>query len=276
MKRKIGTVMAMILFLVSAVPIMTSAAPLALRVEVNGERIYFPDEQPYVDKAQRVQVPVRFVSEALNAKVDWTAATKTVTVKLDSDTLTLVLGKKDYDVNGEKRQMDTAANRVGGRTFVPLRFVSEGLGASVKWDSAVSTVYISTSGFVDDVKKPETDETKNEVYEETIHGFKVKQNTGSELDIWKGSGTGHTALFILSITFSTRGADYGMQVQEVEDILSQKVEAKTVTSVMNYVKTKKKEEPELPLKIFKDDNYEIYVDSSINSSIVVTVFNKNR
>ncbi|MDN4068707.1 copper amine oxidase N-terminal domain-containing protein [Paenibacillus vini] len=274
MKRKIGTVMAMILFLVSAVPMMTSAAPLALRVEVNGERIYFPDEQPYVDKAQRVQVPVRFVSEALNAKVDWTAATKTVTVKLDSNLLTLVLGKKEYDVNGKKLQMDTAATRVGGRTFVPLRFVSEGLGASVKWDSKVSTVYISTSGFVDDVKKPETDETKNEVYEETIHGFKVKQNTGSELRIYEGSGTGDTALFSLSITFSTRGADYGMQVQEVEDILSQKVETKTVQSIMNYVKTKKKEEPELPLKIFKDNNYQIFVISNINSDIVVTIFNK--
>ncbi|MEK5479434.1 copper amine oxidase N-terminal domain-containing protein [Paenibacillus sp. FSL R5-0407] len=274
MKRKIGTVMAMILFLVSAVPMMTSAAPLALRVEVNGERIYFPDEQPYVDKAQRVQVPVRFVSEALNAKVDWTAATKTVTVKLDSNLLTLVLGKKEYDVNGKKLQMDTAATRVGGRTFVPLRFVSEGLGASVKWDSKVSTVYISTSGFVDDVKKPETDETKNEVYEETIHGFKVKQNTGSELRIYEGSGTGDTALFSLSITFSTIGADYGMQVQEVEDILSQKVETKTVQSIMNYVKTKKKEEPELPLKIFKDNNYQIFVISNINSDIVVTIFNK--
>lgn len=274
MKRKIGTVMAMILFLVSAVPMMTSAAPLALRVEVNGERIYFPDEQPYVDKAQRVQVPVRFVSEALNAKVDWTAATKTVTVKLDSDMLTLVLGKKEYDVNGKKLQMDTAATRVGGRTFVPLRFVSEGLGASVKWDSKVSTVYISTSGFVDDVKKPETDETKDEVYEETIHGFKVKQNTGSELDIWKGTGEKGSSLFILSITFSTRGSDYGMQVQEVEDILSQKVDAKTVASIMNYVKTKKKEEPELPLKKFKDDTYEIYVMSNINSSIVLTIFNK--
>lgn len=274
MKRKIGTVMAMILFLVSAVPMMTSAAPLALRVEVNGERIYFPDEQPYVDKAQRVQVPVRFVSEALNAKVDWTAATKTVTVKLDSNLLTLVLGKKEYDVNGKKLQMDTAATRVGGRTFVPLRFVSEGLGASVKWDSKVSTVYISTSGFVDDVKKPETDETKNEVYEETIHGFKVKQNTGSKLRIWEGTGVKDDALFILSITFSTRGSDYGMQVQEVEDILSQKVEAKTVQSIMNYVKTKKKEEPELPTKIFKDDNYKIYVESKINSSIVLTIFNK--
>lgn len=274
MKRKIGTVMAMILFLVSAVPMMTSGAPLALRVEVNGERIYFPDEQPYVDKAQRVQVPVRFVSEALNAKVDWTAATKTVTVKLDSNLLTLVLGKKEYDVNGKKLQMDTAATRVGGRTFVPLRFVSEGLGASVKWDSKVSTVYISTSGFVDDVKKPETDETKNEVYEETIHGFKVKQNTGSKLRIWEGTGVKDDALFILSITFSTRGSDYGMQVQEVEDILSQKVEAKTVQSIMNYVKTKKKEEPELPTKIFKDDNYKIYVESKINSSIVLTIFNK--
>ncbi|WP_211022785.1 copper amine oxidase N-terminal domain-containing protein [Paenibacillus sp. Marseille-P2973] len=270
MKRKIGTVMAMILFLVSAVPMMTSAAPLALRVEVNGERIYFPDEQPYVDKAQRVQVPVRFVSEALNAKVDWTAATKTVTVKLDSNLLTLVLGKKEYDVNGKKLQMDTAANRVGGRTFVPLRFVSEGLGASVKWDSKVSTVYISTSGFVDDVKKPETE---NEIVEETIQGFKVKHNTGSQLRITKNSeylDEGY-AFLSLNIRFAKNGANYEMQVQEVEEILSQKIDENTVKAIMNYVKTKNKVEQELKMKTFEDNKYMIMVGSSINSNIGITV-----
>ena len=40
--------------------------------------------------------------------------------------------------------MDTEALLKEDRTFVPVRFVSEGLGARVDWDSAVRTVYIDT------------------------------------------------------------------------------------------------------------------------------------
>ncbi|MFD1175458.1 copper amine oxidase N-terminal domain-containing protein [Paenibacillus puldeungensis] len=74
-----------------------------------------------------MQVPVRFVSEALGAEVKWDGPTKTVTINQDSNVITLILGKKPYDINGQTKQMDTSAQRVGGRTFVPLRFVSEGL-----------------------------------------------------------------------------------------------------------------------------------------------------
>ncbi|GIO85890.1 hypothetical protein J25TS5_28220 [Paenibacillus faecis] len=243
-------------------------------MEINGERIYFPDEEPNVDKAQRVQVPVRFVSEALGAKVGWNSGTKTVTVELGTDKVVLVLDQKTYDVNGEQKRMDTAAARVGGRVFVPLRFVSEGLGASVKWDSAVSTVYISTSGFVDVREKPKDDQ-KDQVVEESINGFKVKYNTGSNLGISPGSRIEKgRAFLILSIRFAMEGSDYNMQVQEVEDILKQKVEEKTVNEIMKYVKTKTKEEQELKMKTFTDKNYEINVGSNINSNIVLNLYMK--
>lgn len=274
MKQKIGVLMATILLLVSVLPVVATAAPLPLRVEVNGERVNFPDEEPYADKAQRVQVPVRFVSEALGAKVEWASATKTVTITRDSDTLVLVLGQSSYEVNGEKKLMDTKASRTGGRVFVPLRFVSEGLGASVKWDSVVRTVYISTAGFTEDYEKPkeETVET-GEVREEIMHGFKVKHNTGSKLDVERGTGKGFQAILTLSMRFYDFGeGNYDMQVKEIEEILSQKVEKETVDSILKYVKKKTKEEQELEMKIFSDKNYEIFVGSHINSDIVLTVY----
>src|SRR5690606_27099275 len=134
------------------------------------------DEQPYVDKAQRVQVPVRFDSEAQGAKVGWDEASKTDTVNLDSNPMVLELGSKKYIVNGVEKQMDTAAEWVGGRSFVPLRVISEGLDASVKWDSAVRTVNINTAGFDPSEVKLESDQ----VVEKDLHGFKVKYNTGSQ------------------------------------------------------------------------------------------------
>ncbi|MUG44356.1 copper amine oxidase N-terminal domain-containing protein [Paenibacillus woosongensis] len=275
MKKRIATALAMLLLLMGLVPVLTAAKPLPLRVEVNTNRIYFPDEQPYVDKAQRVQVPVRFVSEALGAKVGWNAATKTVTVDLDSNRVVLVLGSKKYTVNGVEKQMDTAAERVGGRTFVPLRFISEGLGASVKWDSAVRTVYINTAGF----DPSEVKQGSDQVVVEDMYGFKVRQNTGSMLEASKGpydrfNNNKNKSLMNLLIILTLEGADYEAQVQEVEDILIQKIDEKTVKSIIKYVQTKTTIEPELKMKIFTDDTYEIFVGADINSDISITVFYK--
>lgn len=268
MKKRIAAALAVLLLLMGLVPAMSIAKPLPLRVEVNTNRIYFPDEQPYVDKAQRVQVPVRFVSEALGAKVGWNATTKTVTVDLDSNRVVLVLGSKKYTVNGVEKQMDTAAERVGGRTFVPLRFISEGLDASVKWDSAVRTVYINTAGF----DPSEVKQVSEQIVD--LHGFKVKYNTGSQLGIKEGEGKGTKALMVLLVEFTVIGANYEMQLEEVEDILSQKVDEKTVKSVMDYVRTKKTREPELKAKEFTDDTFTIIVASNINSSIDISIYYK--
>jgi hypothetical protein len=122
----------------------TSFAQLPLRVVVNGNRVNFPDAEPFIDDNGRTQVPVRFVSEALGAEVGWEGSTKTVTISQGDKEIKIVIGKKDYTINGEKSLMDTEALLKEDRTFIPIRFVSEGLGARVDWDSAVRTVYIDT------------------------------------------------------------------------------------------------------------------------------------
>ena len=122
----------------------TSFAQLPLRVVVNGNRVNFPDAEPFIDDNGRTQVPVRFVSEALGAEVGWEGSTKTVTISQGDKEIKIVIGKKDYTINGEKNLMDTEALLKEDRTFVPVRFVSEGLGARVDWDPAVRTVYIDT------------------------------------------------------------------------------------------------------------------------------------
>src|SRR5690606_27704058 len=83
-------------------------------------------------------------SEALGAEVGWEGSTKTVTISQGDKEIKIVIGKKDYTINGEKNLMDTEALLKEDRTFVPVRFVSEGLGARVDWDPAVRTVYIDT------------------------------------------------------------------------------------------------------------------------------------
>ena len=50
---------------------------------------------------------MRFVSEALGAEVGWEGSTKTVTISQGDKEIKIVIGKKDYTINGEKNLMDT-------------------------------------------------------------------------------------------------------------------------------------------------------------------------
>ncbi|MDP4133016.1 MAG: stalk domain-containing protein [Bacillota bacterium] len=87
-------------------------------------------------------VPVRFVSEALGATVKWNAETKTVTIN-DKDTrIQLVIDSHRANVGNKYYSLVTPATIIGGCTMVPIRFVSEILGADVAWDDDARTVTI--------------------------------------------------------------------------------------------------------------------------------------
>ncbi|MCX7745558.1 MAG: copper amine oxidase N-terminal domain-containing protein [Clostridia bacterium] len=115
-----------------------------ISVNVDGKNIQFPDAKPFIDKSSRTLVPVRFVSEALGAKVKWDGKTQKVTITKGKDTIVMKIGEKKALKNNVQKVFDTKAVLSGGRTFVPLRFVSETLGAEVKWIGILKTVVIKS------------------------------------------------------------------------------------------------------------------------------------
>jgi len=86
-------------------------------------------------------VPIRVVSETLNAKVDWDEATKEVTVTDNENIVTLLIGSNEAKINSENVSLDVAPKIINDFTYVPLRFISEGLGASVAYSEGVSADY---------------------------------------------------------------------------------------------------------------------------------------
>ena len=86
-------------------------------------------------------VPMRKIFEDVGAVVEWDDATKTVTAKrkvsdnygVDETTVSLTIGSNKITINGEETTMDVVPQIVGGRTMVPVRFISEALGAKVEW-----------------------------------------------------------------------------------------------------------------------------------------------
>lgn len=292
--KKTGLALMSLILMLTMIPAMSSAASkLPLRVDLNGERIVFPDAQPYVDKNNRVQVPVRFVSEALGAKVGWNSKAQKVTINLDSNQIVLTLGKKAYTVNSETKQMDTVALRKANRTFVPLRFVSEALGAQVKWDSSNYMVEITTgsgSGSLttgdgtNDTKIPtswEEWEASRNVEGKSdklkVEGFSFNNVYNSGLGV-DGSDydpkTKKGALLQIILVYGSIYADVDQQEKDLEALLSQRVDQKTVDSVMNYVRKKKNREDELLEKTFTDDTFKVVVESQTYNDIHLVVWYK--
>lgn len=115
-----------------------------IHVEVDQVRVDFDGTQPQIVNG-RVMVPLRGVFEKLGAQADWTAYNETVTVtKADTD-IVLKIGDDHAAVNGRHVYFDAPAINEKGRTLVPVRFLSETLGANVYWNSSVSTVEIGSA-----------------------------------------------------------------------------------------------------------------------------------
>lgn len=120
------------------------AATETVRVTLNGEQIFFPDAQPFIDKRDRVLVPIRFVSEALGATVNWEAENQTAIINKERDEIRYTVYKVFASLNGEMVVMDTFGILKDERTMVPIRFISEMLGCNVAWDDNTNTVIITT------------------------------------------------------------------------------------------------------------------------------------
>jgi len=87
-------------------------------------------------------VPLRFIAEAFGATVNYDATTKGITITLGDMNITMQIGNTTVMVNGKSYTIDAPPVIVKGRTFVPVRFVAEILGATVEYDATTRTVKI--------------------------------------------------------------------------------------------------------------------------------------
>ena len=111
---------------------------------VNNQLVDMKDAAPFAQD-NRTFVPFRALGEALGAKVDYDQDAKTVTYKLGSSEIVMTLGSKDYTVNGVKKTMDVAPFAKDNRTYVPVRFVGEGLGFTVTGLTNANGQYVAVA-----------------------------------------------------------------------------------------------------------------------------------
>ncbi|MGG4216694.1 stalk domain-containing protein [Paenibacillus jamilae] len=139
--KRFGVALLSTLVLTSAFANLAGAQSGDIKVIINGVTQQYT-QSPLVSQNTTL-VPLRGVFESLGAQVEWDSKAKKVTASKNDDTLTLNIGSKLAYKNSNPVQLDAATQIQKGQVLVPLRFVSQSLGAKVNWDQTTRTVTIS-------------------------------------------------------------------------------------------------------------------------------------
>ncbi len=117
-----------------------AAAAKTIILQIGSTAVLVDDQAIINDVApvihnDRTLVPIRVITEALGGQVAWNEAAKEVALTVNGKEIKMTIGKvlEKYGV---------APVIIGGRTFVPVRFVADELGAVTTWDDATKTVAI--------------------------------------------------------------------------------------------------------------------------------------
>jgi hypothetical protein len=125
------------------------ATPEQLLLTVDDRQMIIDGENRLMDVPPtivggRTLVPVRFISEALNASVLWDGVTRNVTVIQGQSWMDLWPGEDMMVVDGIRLNLDVAPQLINNRTMLPLRAVAQSLSLDVHWDPVTRQITLTS------------------------------------------------------------------------------------------------------------------------------------
>ncbi|WP_322907023.1 copper amine oxidase N-terminal domain-containing protein [Paenibacillus campi] len=103
-----------------------------VHLSINGENVKTDYEAYIVRATQTAYVPIRFVTEALGGTVSWDKTKQQVTIhSKDKKDIILTVGSNVAYVDGAQKVLPNSPQLTTPRVIVPVRFVSEVMGAKV-------------------------------------------------------------------------------------------------------------------------------------------------
>ncbi|MCL6602461.1 MAG: N-acetylmuramoyl-L-alanine amidase family protein [Paenibacillus sp.] len=137
------TVLLLLLLFVTA-PGLGHADSTETRINLDGKELVISKDAQVQIVNGSVMVPLRLVTEQLGYAVKWDNVTKTAIIEQAGTILKLMVNNATAEASGRQIQLDTPPFLNGSTTLVPLRFVGEETGTTVRWDNPSKTVYLTS------------------------------------------------------------------------------------------------------------------------------------
>ncbi|MEK5357808.1 stalk domain-containing protein [Paenibacillus sp. FSL L8-0709] len=144
-----------------------SSTETSVKVFLDGKQLSF-DSPPMIVNGSTL-VPMRAIFGALGAEVTWNNKTQSVSAKREGLDISLRIGEKKAVKNGIAIPLATPSVIIRNSTYVPLRFVSEALGALVGWNKGSSSISISSAPY------------RKVVVDRTVDGDTIELNDGEKV-----------------------------------------------------------------------------------------------
>ena len=110
----------------------------------SGMNLIALDAPAYINEEGYTMLPLRAVSEALDANVSWDDATKSITVMRGQRVVSFSVGSRNMYINGTVVPMNTSVEIKDGRAFIPVRDIANALSISkIDWNEETKTVTLN-------------------------------------------------------------------------------------------------------------------------------------
>jgi len=139
MKKFLSVILSFMIVAMSFMP------TFATNISINNQNVRFTESSgsPFIDSANRTQVPFRQSMEAFGASVSWDSVKNMAVAVKDGVTVQVPIGASYIIRDDQKITNDTIALIKNGRTYLPIRAVLEAFGADVSWNSDTQTVVVA-------------------------------------------------------------------------------------------------------------------------------------
>ncbi|MEG0353937.1 MAG: peptidylprolyl isomerase [Cellulosilyticaceae bacterium] len=127
------------IFILSMLMVVISFAS-TIKLTMNGSLIQA--QAPPIQENGTILVPLRLISEELDALVSYDESTQLITISKDNTLIKLTLGSTKATCNGIPTTLSLAPKLVNGVTMVPIRFISENLDCIVDWDPTTQSITV--------------------------------------------------------------------------------------------------------------------------------------
>lgn len=247
------------------------------------------DAKAFIEN-DRTYVPVRYLGYALGlapGDVAWDNDKLKATLTRGGTVLEMTVGKPEIITNGQAKAIDVAPllkSEPAWRTYLPARFVAEGLGYQVDWDAATQTVICWPAGEA----KPDVSAVQKYVTESkpampvqgdtyTLNGYQVPMDTKLMIDKNTDPNDPRNRSHCeMDFLIDLKKGDLQGQWSDAAAILSQTLDNQTVSEMMAYAEQKTTRNIEILNKFWNSNGKSACVGSGWGDQVVqITIWNKN-